>query len=127
MKLNKYERIVMIRLYFIKYLLVLSSILNLVLPIYSKGLGYTSPLQYIVIITHIIGYQYANGYLEGQKLLIIPVFTVRITQILIHGLLSWNPINLLFYVVVVLLDVLIIFLKFIDKLRIYYEVEKIEE
>ena len=127
MKLNKYERIVMIRLYFIKYLIVLSSILNLVLPIYSKGLGYTSPLQYIVIITHIIGYQYANGYLEGQKLLIIPVFTVRITQILIHGLLSWNPINLLFYVVVVLLDVLIIFLKFIDKLRIYYEVEKIEE
>ena len=127
MKLNKYERIVMIRLYFIKYLIVLSSILNLVLPIYSKGLGYTSPLQYIVIITHIIGYQYANGYLEGQKLLIIPVFTVRITQILIHGLLSWNPINLLFYVVVVLLDILIIFLKFIDKLRIYYEVEKIEE
>lgn len=127
MKLNKYERIVMIRLYFIKYLIVLSSILNLVLPIYSKGLGYTSPLQYIVIITHIIGYQYANGYLEGQKLLIIPVFTVRITQILIHGLLGWNPINLLFYVVVVLLDVLIIFLKFIDKLRIYYEVEKIEE
>lgn len=127
MKLNKYERIVMIRLYFIKYLIVLSSILNLVLPIYSKGLGYTSPLQYIVIITHIVGYQYANGYLEGQKLLIIPVFTVRITQILIHGLLGWNPINLLFYVVVVLLDVLIIFLKFIDKLRIYYEVEKIEE
>ena len=127
MKLNKYERIVMIRLYFIKYLIVLSSILNLVLPIYSKGLWYTSPLQYIVIITHIIGYQYANGYLEGQKLLIIPVFTVRITQILIHGLLGWNPINLLFYIVVVLLDVLIIFLKFIDKLRIYYEVEKIEE
>lgn len=127
MKLNKYERIVMIRLYFIKYLIVLSSILNLVLPIYSKGLGYTSPLQYIVIITHIVGYQYANGYLEGQKLLIIPVFTVRITQILIHGLLGWNLINLLFYVVVVLLDVLIIFLKFIDKLRIYYEVEKIEE
>ena len=127
MKLNKYERIVMIRLYFIKYLIVLSSILNLVLPIYSKGLGYTSPLQYIVIITHIVGYQYANGYLEGQKLLIIPVFAVRITQILIHGLLGWNPINLLFYVVVVLLDVLIIFLKFIDKLRIYYEVEKIEE
>ena len=127
MKLNKYERIVMIRLYFIKYLIVLSSILNLVLPIYSKGLGYTSPLQYIVIITHIVGYQYANGYLEGQKLLIIPVFAIRITQILIHGLLGWNPINLLFYVVVVLLDVLIIFLKFIDKLRIYYEVEKIEE
>ena len=127
MKLNKYERIVMIRLYFIKYLIVLSSILNLVLPIYSKGLGYTSPLQYIVIITHIIGYQYANGYLEGQKLLIIPVFTVRIIQILLHGLLGWNPINLLFYVIVVLLDVLIIFLKFIDKLRIYYEVEKVEE
>ena len=127
MKLNKYERIVMLRLYFIKYLIILSSILNLVLPIYSKGLGYTSPLQYIVIITHIIGYQYANGYLEGQKLLIIPVFTVRIIQILLHGLLGWNPINLLFDIIVVLLDVLIIFLKFIDKLRIYYEVEKVEE
>ena len=127
MKLNKYERIVMLRLYFIKYLIILSSILNLLLPIYSKGVGYTSPLQYIIIITHIVGYQYANGYLEGQKLLIIPVFTVRIIQILLHGLLGWNPINLLFYVIVVLLDVLIIFLKFIDKLRIYYEVEKVEE
>lgn len=125
--MNRYERQLLSRLYIIKFLIILSSILNLVLPVYSKGLGYTSPLQYCIIITHIIGYKYTDFHLEGQKLCILPIFLIRLTQLILHGFLKWNRINPLFFIILILFDILIIILKFVDKLRMEVEYEEIDE
>lgn len=118
---NKYERSVLVGLYIIKYLTLLSVILNLALPIYEKSKGYQIPTQYLLVIFHIIGYMYASGRLEGQSLIIGRIGLLRVFQALFHTVIGFNKINWITFGGVVLLDIVIILFKFIDKKNNYYE------
>ncbi len=113
--LNKYEREVMFNTYLIKACVVVALILNLILPVYSKTIGFKSILQWFVLGTYIYGLLNALGYCRGQKIPSLPLGAFRILQIVSHMVLNSNPIAWQFFGILLALDVLFIYLLFMDK------------
>lgn len=113
--LNKYEREVMFNTYLIKACVVVALILNLILPVYSKTIGFKSILQWFVLGTYIYGLLNALGYCRGQKIPLLPLGAFRILQIVSRIVLKSNPIAWQFFGILLALDVLFIYLLFMDK------------
>ena len=123
-KLNKYEKEMMLNLYVLRGIYILLILVNLVLPIFSKTLGFKDIFQWIIIGVHTKGQLNAWGYFE-QGVPILSVGFLRIGQVIVHSFIGSNTINWSFYIIVLLVDFTYLFLMFIDKSS--YEYRKDEE
>lgn len=123
-KLNKYEKEMMLNLYVLRGIYILLILVNLVLPIFSKSIGFKDLFQWIIIGVHTKAQLNAWGYFE-QGIPILSIGFLRIGQIAFHSFIGSNPINWSFYVIVLLVDFAYLFLMFIDKSS--YEYRKDED
>lgn len=123
-KLNKYEKEMMLNLYVLRGIYILLILVNLVLPIFSKTLGFKDIFQWIIIGVHTKAQLNAWGYFE-QGVPILSIGFLRIGQVAVHSFIGSNPINWSFYIIVLLVDFTYLFLMFIDKSS--YEYRKDEE
>ncbi|GAA0101605.1 hypothetical protein UT300012_23200 [Paraclostridium bifermentans] len=123
-KLNKYEKQMMLNLYVLRGIYILLVLVNLVLPIFSKSLGFQDIFQWIIIGVHTKGQLNAWGFFT-QKVPTLSVGFLRIGQIAFHSFIGSNHINWSFYIIVLLVDFAYLFLMFIDASS--YEYRKDEE
>lgn len=113
--LNKYEKEVMFNTYLIKAAFVIGIVLNMILPVYSTTAGFKSILQYVVLFSYCYGLLHAMGIFRGQKIPVLQLGFTRLAQVVGRLFIKNNPIAWQYYGILLALDVLYLYLLFVDK------------
>lgn len=124
--LTKYEKEMLLNLNIIKGVAVLIVMVNFLLPVFQKGIGFNSVFQWIIVAVHIKTLGNAVGIFE-QKVPILSIGFLRIFEIGIHSIFKFNPINWSFFLIILVIDFVYLFLLFIDKQSYEYIVEDYSE
>ena len=100
---------------------------NLGAPVFKSTFGFKSVFQWLMVLVYIWGLLYQRAYLKGQKIPIVQIVLVRMTEVLVHTfILKSNAINWPFMFVAFVLDLLYVVLLMIDKSKYKYIEEEID-
>jgi hypothetical protein len=123
---NKHERAVLVNMEIIKYSCLALSAMNLFLPVFKPlSMGIGSLFQWLlVILVYIYSYLHGTGILEGQKVPVIQLVVLRLSEFLWYTFLPFGKLNYVVFAVLVLLDFALIYFLYQDKDSKGYETER---
>lgn len=120
--LNKYERSMKFNLHIMIIIYVLIVLSNLFLPLYPDSKSSFSLYQIAIILVHGLGLLGSYGYLQQYNPFII-IAIIRFVQILLRQVFFSGGFQWGFFLIVLALDLLLIFVEFIDKSQYEYVME----
>lgn len=120
-KRNKFEKENLFNTWLITGVIVLGLIVNLCLPIFGPVVGYTSPTQWLIVLTvYVVAYIFSQGYLLGQHVPVMQLIIFRLIQVAWHTFVSEDAIKWSFYGIMLGVDILLIYLLYMDKSNYQY-------
>lgn len=120
-KYNKFEKENLFNTWLISGVILLGIVINLTLPVFGAVIGYMSPTQWIIVLAvYILAFIYSQGFLLGQHVPVMQLILIRLIQVAWHMFVSDDAIKWSFYGIMLGVDILLIYLLYMDKTNYQY-------